>query len=439
MHSGDSTTFTILGARGRIFAAGALVALATGCDDVDARLPRGDVEAGESTASTGTSSTSDGAGGEGPSGASDGSGIPGTGGEGPEPCSAGTWSCSAGCCAWSNEIVDADFEEGFRAALFVGPTDLEIVYTAGPGASIQESRYVRGSSHSWTPQSIQGMAATDGAVRVGGRLLTTRCLDVGDIQDADYVARLWQPQGTYDHPCDQVQVPSAWPAGTVDALEVCSPYYGNIACFGLVEDAGGTPSLVQRSIWDVPGDGIVQGDHYLTAMAAARAPQGTWSIAWLDEYATLGYAETGRPLEEIDYDLLLGNIEPSQLAIALDAEGQPHVLGVNFAGGLVHVYRSGETWLSEGFAEWPDQAALAPHGVAFAPDGDAWIALHDLQLDRLVVLRSSRGWATEVIDPGPGVGRGASIAFDAQGVPHLTYFDDVTGALKYATAARADP
>ena len=42
------------------------------------------------------------------------------------------------------------------------------------------------------------------------------------------------------------------------------------------------------------------------------------------------------------------------------------------------------------------------------------------------------GWKTEVVDPAPGVGYAASLAFDATGKPGISYYDDYNHSLKLA-------
>ncbi len=44
----------------------------------------------------------------------------------------------------------------------------------------------------------------------------------------------------------------------------------------------------------------------------------------------------------------------------------------------------------------------------------------------------ARAWVFETADPAPGVGSSASLAFDAQGRPHIAYHDTAAGCLKYA-------
>jgi len=47
----------------------------------------------------------------------------------------------------------------------------------------------------------------------------------------------------------------------------------------------------------------------------------------------------------------------------------------------------------------------------------------------------SGAWVTEVADPAPGVGRRASIAIDANGRPHIIYYDSLHNVMKYARKA----
>ncbi|HPM75863.1 MAG TPA: hypothetical protein PK961_02145 [bacterium] len=42
-------------------------------------------------------------------------------------------------------------------------------------------------------------------------------------------------------------------------------------------------------------------------------------------------------------------------------------------------------------------------------------------------------WVTEIVDPSPNSGIGASIAVDGDGYVHISYYDNGNSSLKYAT------
>lgn len=88
--------------------------------------------------------------------------------------------------------------------------------------------------------------------------------------------------------------------------------------------------------------------------------------------------------------------------------------------------------------QWDSQAVVAPK--RFETLGE-----HSLQLDaqnrphiayggdRLYYARYDGGnWIREVVDDSPGVGSAASLAFDSQGSPAISYYDSVNHRLKYA-------
>jgi hypothetical protein len=63
-----------------------------------------------------------------------------------------------------------------------------------------------------------------------------------------------------------------------------------------------------------------------------------------------------------------------------------------------------------------------PH-LSFGKDGALWYAFKP----------NDKGWVFEIVDPIVGNGRYTDIAVDAKGFPHISYYDEDRGDLKYAT------
>ena len=75
--------------------------------------------------------------------------------------------------------------------------------------------------------------------------------------------------------------------------------------------------------------------------------------------------------------------------------------------------------------------------LALDADGRPWIAYYDAtRHDLKVAHRTDGGWLAETVDEGDGiagdVGADLSLAVDAAGAPHISYYDATHGDLKYA-------
>lgn len=104
---------------------------------------------------------------------------------------------------------------------------------------------------------------------------------------------------------------------------------------------------------------------------------------------------------------------------------------VSFAGdGLWFAEFDGTRW---------NVTSVAPNArytsLAFHPEtGEPYISFFDPIRNQLVLASRETGtWSRRKIDSGEGIGQFTSLAFDSNGTPHLAYYDETAGALKYAT------
>lgn len=89
------------------------------------------------------------------------------------------------------------------------------------------------------------------------------------------------------------------------------------------------------------------------------------------------------------------------------------------------------TWTRER-VDAPDSYG-SPPSVAVDAEGRPHLAYYDMNKQVLVhAVKGASGWTTETVDASADVGRGASLALDAQGRPHIAYRDETNKDLKYA-------
>ncbi len=125
-------------------------------------------------------------------------------------------------------------------------------------------------------------------------------------------------------------------------------------------------------------------------------------------------------------------------SLALDAEGRPHVSYYDNADhDLKYAYYDGTTWHIEtvdsaGYVGEYTSLALdaegRPHISYCLQDPAHWWACDDLKYTHF----DGTSWQIETVDNGEGVGGYTSLALDAEGRPHISYYDETNGDLKYA-------
>ncbi len=127
-------------------------------------------------------------------------------------------------------------------------------------------------------------------------------------------------------------------------------------------------------------------------------------------------------------------------AIALDADGRPHTVGVDPSGfgsdvGLEYGFFDGNEWTVEQVGTGP---LMYEFGTAIALDsaGNPHATFYnDQSADLLYASRAGGAWTVTTIDADSDVGRFADMLLDAGDRPHVAYlqFDsDSSGTIKYA-------
>jgi hypothetical protein len=154
------------------------------------------------------------------------------------------------------------------------------------------------------------------------------------------------------------------------------------------------------------------GDELRGPPTVTRLTKGEWTIDLVDTPGLVG----------------------SHASLALDGRGLPRVAYRHFgAGELRHARRIGGSWR----IEVVDGGSTADVGhnssIAVGSDGLARIAYYDrTNGDLKLATERAAGWELEVVDDLGDVGRFASLALDSRDRPHVSYVDFGTGALRYA-------
>jgi hypothetical protein len=150
------------------------------------------------------------------------------------------------------------------------------------------------------------------------------------------------------------------------------------------------------------------------------------------------YPQTGHAwfTERVDAPKLFNAM--GERSLALDSAGQPHVA---YGADLLYYARfDGSHWHTEVVDDTPGtgrHASLAldgsdnPH-IAYCM-GATYPTGNPFYCTTLKYAYWDTGaWHIETVDSDPGVGSYASLALDAAGQPHIGYYDDNNGVLKYA-------
>jgi hypothetical protein len=140
----------------------------------------------------------------------------------------------------------------------------------------------------------------------------------------------------------------------------------------------------------------------------------------------------GWSVEVVDDNYLTGHYTN----IRLDAGDSPHIVYRYYSGHAIRwASRQGSPWVFSDVQDDPDMEASIsmdldslgyPH-VAYY-DGYFTGEPHDLGY----AFYDGSSWTSEVVDGVGDVGRGASIALDPMGHPHIAYYDETHADLKYA-------
>jgi len=134
-------------------------------------------------------------------------------------------------------------------------------------------------------------------------------------------------------------------------------------------------------------------------------------------------------------------------SLAVDGNGNPHIACHSFIeiGKFNNIYQL--NYLNKISDEWvriliDDNVSfflseLRDSYLGLDGDGNAHIAYTGLDDEDNPVLKyatnASGEWVTEIVDPSPNSGIGASIAVDSDGYVHISYYDNGNSSLKYAT------
>jgi hypothetical protein len=114
-------------------------------------------------------------------------------------------------------------------------------------------------------------------------------------------------------------------------------------------------------------------------------------------------------------------------SIAVDGNNRPHILHITGANELKYVRYDGNTWLSETVAQ--DALWFGATSLALTPTGAAYVTFSDSSLPRRLYLATnvSGSWEVNYLADG----RQSSLALDSLGNPHILFYSEGTGELKY--------
>jgi len=123
----------------------------------------------------------------------------------------------------------------------------------------------------------------------------------------------------------------------------------------------------------------------------------------------------------------------SEAWLALDGTGAPHIC-IHFLGRILYAYRDGAGWHVESVAVRDESNDPSDPCIAVESGGDVHMAWYSFipGFDLKYGYRSNVGWQIETVDSEGVVGGCPSLAVDANGHPHISYYDVTNGALKYA-------
>lgn len=286
---------------------------------------------------------------------------------------------------WEIEIVDSGDAVGVETSLALDAEgNPHISYFGDDGI-----KYAYWTGTAWSVETVAG-GGRDPSLALDLDGYPHISYYIGSIKDSELRYARWTG--------------SAWTTETVDIA-------GNSGFFSsLVLDAAGNPHI---SYCD-----IVPGQEDCIDLKYAQWTGSNWSIEAVDAAEDFGRYSS----------------------LALDADGNPHISYQ--AGypryGLQYAHRTGSDWA----IETVDSAEGAGSFTSLALDaaGNPHISYHDYYYDSKFkdTLKyahwTGSDWAIETVDSSGIMGEGedTSLALDAAGNPHISYFDWTADELKYA-------
>lgn len=141
------------------------------------------------------------------------------------------------------------------------------------------------------------------------------------------------------------------------------------------------------------------------------------------------------------------NYVGAHTSLALDSSGYPHIS--YFYCGILYYSKCDSVDLRYAYQDatgWYTQTVDAPGDVGYytslALDASGYphISYYDAgQGDLKYAYQDENGWQNETVDSGGDVGRYTSLALGKNDSVHISYLDKTNGSLKYATLAGATP
>lgn len=235
-------------------------------------------------------------------------------------------------------------------------------------------------------------------------------------------------------------------------------YAGNYfsSDFSLAVDSNGNPGI---SYYDPPSGALW--------LATKNAGTNVWSLSTVTtncgEYSSLAYDSDGNPhLSYCDnhWNLAYATIsrgywtpevvDPASdckyTSLALDTNGNPHIAYYDHiatiplqVGHLKYAVKNGDVWSIESVdaPEWEDVGKYL--SLALDSDGNPHISYYDETNHALKYAVKNHGaWRIETLEDigyvteGTG-GMSMSTALDSKGYPHISYYNELDGKLKYAS------
>lgn len=126
-------------------------------------------------------------------------------------------------------------------------------------------------------------------------------------------------------------------------------------------------------------------------------------------------------------------------SLALDGKGDPHISYYDLTNGnLRYATRTAGVWSFETVDAVGSVGSYT--SIAIDAQGNPHISYHDetnLDLKYATKDVAAGVWTIQTVDGGGGIAVGlyTSIALDAQGLPHISYYDQTNGNLKYARSS----